>query len=156
MFDISEARMNYFTKVGIIVNNSIQSLVDAYNSILSTAAVYADTNASAGNKLQTEILSISGSSRSSLQDIGLVTNENGSISIDKEALREAVVPERDQNTFETLSQFRDSIGKEAENISINPMNYVNKIVVAYKNPGHNFATPYITSIYSGMMLDKYV
>jgi len=46
--------------------------------------------------------------------------------------------------------------KEAENISINPMNYVNKIVVAYKNPGHNFATPYITSIYSGMMLDKYV
>ncbi len=74
----------------------------------------------------------------------------------KEALREAVVPERDQNTFETLSQFRDSIGKEAENISINPMNYVNKIVVAYKNPGHNFATPYITSIYSGMMLDKYV
>ena len=130
--------------------------MDAYNSILSTAAVYADTNASAGNKLQTEILSISGSSRSSLQDIGLVTNENGSISIDKEALREAVVPERDQNTFETLSQFRDSIGKEAENISINPMNYVSKIVVAYKNPGHNFATPYITSIYSGMMLDKYV
>ena len=108
--------------------------MDAYNSILSTAAVYADTNASAGNKLQTEILSISGSSRSSLQDIGLVTNENGSISIDKEALREAVVPERDQNTFETLSQFRDSIGKEAENISINPMNYVNKIVVAYKIP----------------------
>ena len=62
------------------------------------------------------MLSISGSSRSSLQDIGLVTNENGSISIDKEALRDAVVPERDQNTFETLSQFRDSIGKEAENI----------------------------------------
>ena len=36
------------------------------------------------------------------------------------------------------------------------MNYVNKVVVAYKNPGHNFATPYITSIYSGMMLDNYV
>jgi len=34
------------------------------------------------------------------------------------------------------------------------MNYDNKIVVAYKNPGHNFATPYITSIYSGMMLEQ--
>ena len=153
--DGEKVNIGFKTDTDAIADN-IQSLVDAYNSILSTAAVYADTNASAGNKLQTEILSISGSSRSSLQDIGLVTNENGSISIDKEALREAVVPERDQNTFETLSQFRDSIGKEAENISINPMNYVNKIVVAYKNPGHNFATPYITSIYSGMMLDKYV
>jgi len=153
--DSEKVNIGFKTDADAIADN-IQSLVDAYNSILSTAAVYADTNASAGNKLQTEILSISGSSRSSLQDIGLVTNENGSISIDKEALREAVVPERDQNTFETLSQFRDSIGKEAENISINPMNYVNKIVVAYKNPGHNFATPYITSIYSGMMLDKYV
>ena len=153
--DGEKVNIGFKTDADAIADN-IQSLVDAYNSILSTAAVYADTNASAGNKLQTEILSISGSSRSSLQDIGLVTNENGSISIDKEALREAVVPERDQNTFETLSQFRDSIGKEAENISINPMNYVNKIVVAYKNPGHNFATPYITSIYSGMMLDKYV
>ena len=39
---------------------------------------------------------------------------------------------------------------------MNPMNYVNTVVVAYKNPGHNFATPYITSIYSGMMLDNYV
>ena len=35
------------------------------------------------------------------------------------------------------------------------MNYVQKVVVAYKNPGHNFNTPYISSIYSGMMLDSY-
>ena len=58
--------------------------------------------------------------------------------------------------FETLSKFRDSIGHKAESVAINPMNYVNKVVVAYKNPGHNFATPYISSIYSGMMLDEYM
>lgn len=34
VFDISEARMNYFTKIGIIVNNSIQSLVDACDIIV--------------------------------------------------------------------------------------------------------------------------
>ena len=44
---------------------------------------------------------------------------------------------------------------KAENASINPMRYVDKVIVAYKNPGHNFATPYITSIYAGMMLDSY-
>lgn len=39
MFDISEARMNYFTKVGIIVNNSIQSLVDACDIIVLAVKV---------------------------------------------------------------------------------------------------------------------
>lgn len=138
------------------IADNIQTLVDSYNSILSIASTYANTGASAGNKLQTELLSVSGASRNDLQNIGLLTDESGAIAIDKEKLRSAVSPERDQNTFETLSQFRDAIGKEAEHISINPMNYVNKIVISYKNPGHNFATPYITSIYSGMMMDEYV
>ena len=36
------------------------------------------------------------------------------------------------------------------------MNYVDKLLVAYKNPaGHNFTAPYATSVYSGMMLDQY-
>ncbi len=82
--------------------------------------------------------------------------DNGSVSIDKEILSAAVAPERAGETFETLSGFRDSIGNKAESIAVNPMNYVSKIIVAYKNPGHNFATPYISSIYAGMMLDDYV
>lgn len=138
------------------IADNIQTLVDSYNSILSIANSYAHTSASAGNKLQAELLSVSGASRSDLQNIGLLTDDSGAISIDKEKLRTAVSPERDQDTFETLSQFRDAIGKEAEHIAINPMNYVNKIIISYKNPGHNFATPYITSIYSGMMMDEYV
>jgi hypothetical protein len=35
------------------------------------------------------------------------------------------------------------------------MDYVDKKIVAYKNPGHNFASPYITSAYSGMMFNSY-
>lgn len=137
------------------IADNIQTLVDAYNDILDTASTYAYTGASAGSRLQSELLSVSRSESSTLQEIGLVTDPNGFISIDKDSLREAVAPERDESTFQVLSQFRDSIGKEAESISINPMNYVSKIVITYKNPGHNFATPYISSIYSGMMLDAY-
>ena len=47
------------------------------------------------------------------------------------------------------------IREKAEDTAINPMQYVNKIIISYKNPGRGFATPYITSIYSGMMLDTY-
>ena len=59
------------------------------------------------------------------------------------------------DTFNTLTALKDAIGDKANSVTVNPMNYVQKVVVAYKNPGHNFNTPYISSIYSGMMLDSY-
>jgi flagellar hook-associated protein 2 len=99
---------------------------------------------------------VSRGQQSSLENIGLVVHDDATISIDRSVLADAVTEERSGDTFQTLSRFRDALGDKAQSVSINPMNYVNKIIVAYKNPGHNFATPYISSIYSGMMLDNYV
>ena len=138
------------------IADNVQSLVDSYNSILSIASGYADTGVSAGSKLQAELLSIAGANSEALQGIGLLRGEDGTITIDRSLFGQGVSPEEDKAALELLSKCRDAIGKEADSIYINPMNYVNKVVVAYKNPGHNFATPYITSIYSGMMLDEYV
>ena len=118
------------------IADNIQTLVDAYNSILSTAHSLSDSNASAGNRLFNDMVSVSRGQQGSLQYIGLMSSEDGTLHIDKD--------------------IRDSIGQKAESVAINPMSYVNKVVVAYKNPGHNFATPYISSIYSGMMLDEYM
>lgn len=138
------------------IADNIQTLVDAYNSILSTAHSLSDSNVSAGNRLFNDMVSVSRGQQGSLQYIGLMSSEDGTLHIDKDILAQAVTQERAPQTFETLSKFRDSIGQKAERVAINPMNYVNKVVVAYKNPGHNFATPYISSIYSGMMLDEYM
>lgn len=138
------------------IADNIQTLTDAYNKMLATARDYADSKAGEGNRLLRDLSAVSLKNKANLEYIGLMVGDDGSIQIDKDILSVAVTPERAKNTFATLSDFRDAIGKKAENISINPMKYVNKIVVAYKNPGHNFATPYITSIYSGMMLDNYV
>lgn len=153
--DETETTISFKPNTDAIADN-IQTLVDVYNNIISTADSYAGSDASDGNKLQRDVASLSKNNQVALENIGLMVADNGSISIDKEILADAVAPEHADDTFETLSSFRDSIGKKAENIAVNPMNYVNKIVVSYKNPGHNFATPYISSIYSGMMLDDYV
>ena len=48
------------------------------------------------------------------------------------------------------------MGKRATSMLLNPMEYANKTIVAYKNPlKDNYSTPYITSIYSGMMFNSY-
>ena len=58
--------------------------------------------------------------------------------------------------FRGIQNFGASLLRKTSQISLNPMEYVDKKIVAYKNPTHeNFATPYITSEYSGMMFNSY-
>ena len=74
----------------------------------------------------------------------------------KEKLEAAIQPDRAEKTFGRLSSFKNAIGAKADAVAINPMNYVNRTIVAYKNPnGPNFASPYITSAYSGMLFNSY-
>lgn len=148
------ARIGFKANTDAIADN-IQTLVDAYNHILTTSDPYAETESSGSKRLTNDIASVSRAQQGALEYIGLMVADDGSISIDRDILSGAVEPNRADQTFRTLADFRDALGRKAENISVDPMNYVNKIVVAYKNPGHNFATPYVSSIYSGMMMDRY-
>ena len=108
------------------------------------------------NKLLNEMSSVSRSRRESLGEIGLEVGENGAISLNKEKLADAIQPERADTTFKRLAKFKNAIGAKADAVAINPMNYVNKVVVNYKNPGKTFTAPYFSSVYSGMMLDRYI
>jgi flagellar hook-associated protein 2 len=163
------------------IADNIQTLVDAYNATLQTAVSKSDSNETtalshnknirranrrsivaddsprpAGSRLYRDMATLSRDQKLALEKVGLIVHDDASISIDREILSASVTPECANDTFETLSAFRDSIGEKAQSISVNPMHYVSRIIVAYKNPGHNFATPYISSLYSGMLLDQYV
>jgi flagellar hook-associated protein 2 len=149
------ATIGFKTNTDAVADN-IQTLVDAFNDILSVAEKYSQTGAGHGMRLLSDMSAVSRSRMEQLNSIGLMVADNGSITIDRDTLAEAIVPERTESTFQTLADFRDAIGAKADSASVNPMHYVDKIIVAYKNPGHNFVAPYVSSIYSGMMLDSFV
>lgn len=136
------------------VADNIETLVAAYNGIVNTANRYADTQESSGNLLS-DVGKIAKHFSSDFSKIGLTVEKDSSLSIDRKALTDAISNGNMSHTFEVLNKFRDALGRKADQASINPMNYVNKVIVAYKhpNPNKNFAAPYISSMYSGMMLD---
>lgn len=137
------------------VADNIQELLDGYNRVLDTAQRYSEGQAAyQGRKLYTEMSAVAQNKQEILDSIGLMQSEDGRLFVDRETLAEAIMPDRAEETFGILASFRDALAKEAEDMGVNPMNYVNKVVVEYKNPGKNFATPYISSIYAGMMLDN--
>ncbi len=135
------------------VADNIQQLVNAYNGTIDIAQSYQGTQSS--NKLIRDLSSVVKNYRYELEAIGLSLDAKQHIQVDRNLLTDAVTAEDADESFSILNQFKDSLNEKTSEAAINPMNYVNQVIVAYKNPGRNFATPYITSIYSGMMLDRY-
>lgn len=146
------------TQIGFKANSdaiadNIQSLVNVYNNIIQLSHNYEDTQQS--NKLLRDMSGVAKLYHNELESVGLQLKEGGYISVDRNLLTDAVTSEDAKDCFTILNEFKDGLNEKAALASIDPMNYVNKVLVAYKKPGHNFATPYITSVYSGMMLDQF-
>ena len=93
--------------------------------------------------------------QSSFDIIGMNLQEDGTISLDKKELKHASLSDYAKEDFSTIKDFANALVQKSNQISLNPMDYANKVIVTYKNPGKNFATPYITSAYSGMLFNSY-
>jgi len=63
--------------------------------------------------------------------------------------------EHSSDAFGVMRELTGRLYHKTSQISLNPMKYVDKTVVAYKNPGKNFANPYVSSNYSGMLFNFY-
>lgn len=149
------AEISFKTDVDAVADN-VMSLVNAFNGILKIAESSSVEATGDTNKLFNEMSSVSRSRRESLGEIGLDVADNGTITLNKEKLEIAIQPDQADKTFARLSAFKNAIGAKADAVAINPMNYVNKVVVNYKNPSKTFTAPYFSSVYSGMMLDRYI
>lgn len=136
------------------IADNVQSLVNAYNNIIDLSHTYDDAQES--SRLRRDIASVTNAYHNELESYGLKMTDDCSIDVDRSLLLDAVTAADSAECFSVLNNFKNDLNAKASEVSINPMNYVDKLLVAYKNPtGHNFAAPYITSIYSGMMLDRY-
>lgn len=137
------------------VADDIERLANAYNGIVNTANRYADAQESNGTLLG-DVSKLARRFSSDFSVIGLTIEEDSSLSIDREALTDAITGSDVAHTFDVLNKFRDALDHKADQASIDPMNYVSKIMVAYKHPdpNKNFAAPYISSMYAGMIVDR--
>lgn len=136
------------------LSENISHLVSGYNDFVRAAADYVEKHPKS-RRLVNEMRGIGNLYRSGLHNIGLEIQNTGEISLNKDHLHESVVDGEAAGALGSVKGFANSVLRKTNQVSLNPMNYVDKTIVAYKNPGKNFATPYITSAYSGMMFNGY-
>lgn len=135
------------------LSENIHSLAESYNRFLHDASANPGKH-SKSSQLLNEIGYITRHYAGHLDALGLTFSSDGRLSINDEQLM-TVAAESDNEAFTPVKDFANSMLRKSNQISLNPMQYVNKTIVAYKNPGKNFPSPYITSAYSGMMFNNY-
>lgn len=135
---------------------SLNELVACYNNLISVTNDENNNHFQGTEKLQNEIASIARSYKKQLADSGLSLNKDGTISADKEVIINADNKDALSHIYESLNSFKNSIKEKAENIALNPMDYVNNKIIAYKNPLRSFPDPYNLSAYTGMMFNGYI
>ena len=134
------------------IADSVDNLLTSFNGFLEVGQKY--SSGKGNNQLLNEINSISKNYASELAKVGILINDDMSLSLNKEAMAGVVTGEDAKAAFKTLNKFKDALSREADKTAINPMNYVDKVTVEYKNPGKNFAAPYASSTYSGLLIDQ--
>ncbi|MCM1143516.1 MAG: flagellar capping protein [Blautia sp.] len=136
------------------LTDNISTLVNGFNSFLRAAAEYSDSHPKS-SRIVHDLSNITRLYAPGLTSAGLNLNLDGTLEIDSDVMQKTATGSNAQEAFSSITDFTQSLVRKSNQIALNPMDYVNNIVVAYKNPGKNFATPYITSAYSGMMFNSY-
>lgn len=136
------------------LKDNINTLIGGYNTFVNATNAYKESQ-SLSNRLSKEMGGIASRYGSELEGLGIHLQSDNTISIDDDLLQEAAAGPEGLHSYQALKSFAHALVQKTSQVSLNPMHYVNRTIVAYKNPGHNFPSPYITSAYSGMMFNSY-
>lgn len=137
------------------LTDNVIELANGYNNFLTQMNNFLETHPRSKNVIR-EMNSITRQYGQAFADMGLTIESDGALTVDRSTLSNTIEESEDINdTFQTLKDFSQGLIRKSNQISINPMKYVEQTVVAYKNPERNFPNPYVTSAYSGMMFNYY-
>lgn len=137
------------------LTENIHRFIGGYNDFIKAAQEYQSTQPKSSQLIR-EMSRISGLYNSELSSLGISLEESGTIQVDDTVLKAGIEENGAKESLNGIKRFANAVLNKSNAISLNPMDYVNKTIVAYKNPGKNYAPAYITSQYSGMMFNSYV
>lgn len=142
------------TDVESLVEN-IVTLTRGYNEFIDASSKHL-TDQPRSKHILREMATLTNYYQDTFASLGVSVESDNRLHVNTDKLRREFVEAEDINaTFNTFKNFSNSLLRKSNQISVDPMNYVEKTIVAYKNPGKSFVNPYLPSAYSGMFFNGY-
>lgn len=131
------------------ISDKLQDFMNSYNQLVDIARN--GTSQRGATKLFRDIAGITQRHAQSLKAAGLTVDENGYLNSSEEIDNGQI-----QKLFDNdLSDFRKDIKRTTQNMTLNPLNYIDKVVVTYPNTHNTYPNPYQPSKYSGLLFNDY-
>lgn len=137
------------------IMEKLRGFVEKYNSVFDFVKQQQPDNHRA-KKLLYELSNTLRQFSSDLKGCGLTVSKEGTISIDEQEMYTAAGNGNLEQLFSEGSAFSTTLLKKLSDISLNPMEYLNKTVVTYPNiTAKKTLNPYVSSIYCGLLYNNY-
>lgn len=133
---------------------NISNLIGGYNQFIKAMDEYNESQ-SGSRHLLGEMKGIAYRYSNQMEKLGITINSEGTMDVDADKLSRAIIEEDSDETVSSLRQFSESVLRKSKQVSLNPVNYLNKTIVEYKNPGKSMNSPYVASAYAGFMFNSY-
>lgn len=130
------------------ISNKLDDFLHSYNQLVDISRNGASTKGA--TRLFKDITSITRYNQEILSNAGLTVDENGYLQHSGET-----EPAQIKELFEGTSAFRKDIKRITGKMSINPLDYIDKIVITYPNTTGTYPNPYQPSKYSGLLFNDY-
>jgi flagellar hook-associated protein 2 len=143
-----------FTPDTTVAKEQVDAFVNAYNTLVDLAKNEGDVNLGT-RSLSRDISGIAGNHIEELSSLGITLGEDGKLKTDDSIITHNLETGNFDALFSDISDFKTDMVKATDRLTIDPMAYVNKLIVTYPNKLNKFDTPYTQSLYSGLIYNNY-
>ncbi len=145
-------------RVGLSADSSqaieqLEGFVSAYNGLIDISA--ASTSQIGTRSLSTDISGVLTKYKTSMEHIGIITQDDGKLSVDKSIVEKALVNGEFTEFFGNTEAIATDIENATNRLVLDPVAYVNKTIVSYPNASNKLNNTYTQSLYSGLMYNNY-
>lgn len=138
-----------------VAKDTAKQFLDAYNSLVDLATASGETQIGSRN-LSNDISRIVSKHKEQLEAVGITSDENGHLIADETLFATGIKEGQFAALFADTGSFKNDITSVSKRLSLDPIAYINKIMVSYPNTKNKYGISYTQSAYSGMMYNNYV
>ena len=135
--------------------NQIENFVDAYNKLVGLAEKEGPVNIGSRSLLK-DVSGMIKKHTDSLEKAGIHVDETGRLHMPDIDETNLFKEEKLAELFRDNSEFRKDINTATDRLTLDPIAYINKLIVTYPNKEDKTAgATYTQSLYSGLMYNNY-
>lgn len=134
------------------LKEQLGAFVDAYNNLVDLGK-NGDSSIGRSNLLN-DISGLVRKHTSELKRAGITVDDTGHLIQEKDTSQGADISSFSE-LFDKLSTFKSDVDATAQKLTLDPMAYINKLIVTYPNTNNKQGATYTQSLYSGLMFNNY-